>query len=84
MDGILWTIETLHFIIHNHYEEPPCHRVKCLGLFFRIIDCCNMLRGFFMFLIFICKKSFWTKVKRFWFLKFRSPSPTPIKMDTFS
>ena len=43
-----------------------------------------MLRGFFMFLIFICKKSIWTKVKCFWFLKSQPPTAKPVEMETFS
>ena len=37
---------------------------KFLGIFFRIIDSLNMLRGFFLFIIFICKKNVWTKIPR--------------------
>ena len=58
--GVLWIIESIHYIIHNHYGAP-CVSFKSINFFFRIIDSCNMLRGFFLFIIFICKKNVWKK-----------------------
>jgi len=71
--GIPWSVESLHFLIHNHYEQP-CERSTPVQAVLRFMDFCNMLRGFFMFLIFICKKSVWRKVKRYWFLRSRAPA----------
>ena len=62
--GILWIIESVHFIIHNHYGQP-CQEYSFIGVFFRIIDSFNMLRGFFLFIIFILKKNVWKKIKSF-------------------
>ena len=70
--GILWTIETVHFFVHNHYNEP-CQTSKYIKIAFRVLDSCNMLRGFFFFIIFVCKRNVWIKIQRFFFLKFRSP-----------
>ena len=39
--GILWIIESVHFIIHNHYGQP-CQKYSFIGVFFRIIDSFNM------------------------------------------
>ena len=50
----------------------PCTTVQAVDIFFRIIDFCNILRGFFFFIIFVCKRSIWEKVRHYWFLKFSS------------
>ena len=70
--GILWTIETVHFFVHNHYNEP-CQTNKYIKIAFRVLDSCNMLRGFFFFIIFVCKQNVRIKIQRFFLLKFRSP-----------
>ena len=70
--GILWTIETVHFFVHNHYNEP-CQTSMYIKIAFRVLDSCNILRGFFFLIIFVCKRNVWIKIQRFFFLKFRSP-----------
>ena len=77
--GILWTIESVHFVIHNHYGKP-CSTYQSLQVFFRIMDFCNVLRGFFFFIILVCKRSIWIQVKHFWFLK-RSGSASACHQD---
>jgi len=59
--GILWTFSCLHYLIHNHQTQDHhnCDQEEfntSLEIFFRIIDCLNLLRGLFFFLIFTCKK----------------------------
>ena len=60
--GILWGCEGIHAIIHNDQE---CQN-SSLEVFFRAIDSLNILRGFFIFLIFICKRTVWTKITRYY------------------
>ena len=61
--GILWGSEGIHAIIHN--EKENCQNSP-LDVFFRAIDSLNILRGFFIFLIFICKRTVWTKITRYY------------------
>ena len=65
--GILWSCESIHAILHND-ETEKCH-LSSLEIFFRIIDSFNLLRGFFIFLIFICKKTVLTKMKCYYMQK---------------
>ena len=60
--GILWGCEGIHAIIHNGQD---CQN-SSLDFFFRAIDSLNILRGFFIFLIFICKRTVWTKITRYY------------------
>ena len=62
--GILWVCESFHSIIHDGGRE--CKRGSLIGIFFTVIDCFNSLRGLFMFLIFICKKSVWVQMKLYY------------------
>jgi hypothetical protein len=51
----------------KHYGEPS----GVFNIFFVFVDCCNMLRGFFIFVIFICKRRVKMKIKRFLFCRFQ-------------
>ena len=62
--GILWGCESIHAIIHNN-ETEKCP-LSYMEIFFRAIDSLNLLRGFFLFLIFICKKTVWNKITRYY------------------
>ena len=64
--GLSWTLESVHFIIHDKLYP------KFFGvyIFFRVVDSCNLLRGFFFFIIFVCNKNTWGKIKHFWYLQF--------------
>ena len=63
--GILWTFSFLHYLIHGNHSNTSCEDFSSyLEMFFRVIDSLNLLRGFLMFLIFVCKKTVWGKVKR--------------------
>ena len=58
--GTLWIFSFLHYIIDkDHLEETGV-----IETLFRIADGLNMLRGFFMFIILVCKKDILTKLKR--------------------
>ena len=71
--GILWSIESVHFFLHKHYGAP-CEDLNFIKVVFRVIDCCNILRGFFFFLIFVCKRDVLMKIRRL--LKRQSRSST--------
>ena len=62
--GILWTISFLHYMIHGDHSNSCEEYSTFLEIFFRMIDGLNLLRGFFMFLIFVCKRTVWSKVVR--------------------
>ena len=62
--GILWTFSFLHYLIHGNHSNTSCEEYPSyLEIFFRVMDSFNLLRGFFMFLIFVCKKNVWQKVR---------------------
>ena len=62
--GILWTFSFLHYLIHGNHSNTSCEEYSSyIEIFFRIIDSFNLLRGFFMFIIFVCKKNVLVKVK---------------------
>ena len=61
--GILWVVESIHSIIHNKQEKCELSSME-VEVFFRVIDMLNILRGFLIFLIFICKRTVWTKMTR--------------------
>ena len=58
--GILWSFECIHFLMHGDHQNTSCH--LSLEMVFRAIDCVNLLRGCFMFFIFVCKESILAKV----------------------
>lgn len=41
------------------------HHKSNIEYLFSIMDCFNLLRGFFFFIIFICKKSAFEKIKKY-------------------
>ena len=61
--GILWMFSTIHYILHSNHPEGLCHYSNNLEVFFRVIDSLNLLRGFFMFVIFVCKENVKNKVR---------------------
>ena len=58
--GVLWVFECLHYLLHGDHKDIDCDSYTELGL--RIIGCINLLRGFLIFLIFVCKRSTMEKV----------------------
>ena len=65
--GLLWSCESIHFIIHDD-DINGCSSSSA-EVFFRIIDCLNLLRGFFIFLIFVCKQNVWKKIQAYYRVK---------------
>ena len=51
-------------MIHGDHSNSCEEYSTYQEIFFRMIDGLNLLRGFFMFLIFVCKKTVWSKVVR--------------------
>ena len=64
--GILWVCESIHAIIHTEEDTEEKCQYSSVEVFFRAIDTLNFLRGVFIFIIFICKKTVWTKITRFY------------------
>ena len=68
--GHSWTLESVSFIIHEEFWPT----FAGLDMFFSIIDSCSLLRGFFFFIIFVCNKNTWGKIKQFCYLVY-NPEP---------
>ena len=59
--GLLWLFDSLHFLLHgDHSQMDDC--MTQVELMFRVLGCFNLSRGFFIFLIFVCKRSTLSKV----------------------
>ena len=74
--GIPWLFEGIHYVSHeHHYKTEPSTRGPAAydfenthsgftDVFYRIVDVFNLLRGLFIFIIFVCKKTIWEKMKK--------------------
>ena len=58
--GILWIFEFIHYFVHGDNGDFMCS--SFFKYFFRIMDGINLLRGCFIFFIFVCKDSILNKV----------------------
>ena len=76
--GTLWILSFLHYIIHKDHSEVDTTGAGVMETVFRIADGLNMLRGFFMFIILVCKKDILNKLKR----KFMTDSEIPFETFT--
>ena len=74
----VWILSFLHYIIHKDHSEVDTTGAGVMETVFRIADGLNMLRGFFMFIILVCKKDILNKLKR----KFMTDSEIPFKTFT--
>ena len=61
--GLLWSFEGIHAIL---IRDGPDFQNPILDYFFLTVDILNLLRGVFMFLIFVCKKTVWLKARKWW------------------
>ena len=62
--GILWIFSCLHYLLHGNHRGMPCGQTSTkIEIFFRVTDSFNLLRGFFMFVIFVCKKNVLRKAR---------------------
>ena len=60
--GIPWIFESLHYLTHPHIENNECF--SATEIFFKISECLYFTRGIFIFIIFICKKTVWLRLKK--------------------
>ena len=57
--GLSWLSECIHIELHgDHQDLHDCNFY--LEVFLRVIGGLNMIRGFFIFMVFICKPKIWT------------------------
>ena len=61
--GLLWSFEGIHAVL---IREGPDFENPYLHYFFLTVDILNLLRGVFMFLIFVCKKTVLVKARKWW------------------
>ena len=61
--GLLWSFEGIHAVL---IRDGPDFENPFLHYFFLTVDILNLLRGLFMFLIFVCKKTVLVKTKKWW------------------
>ena len=78
--GALWIVSFVHYIIHKGHSEDDIRETGVTETLFRIVDGLNMLRGFFMFIILVCKKDILEKLKR----KFVTDSEECVPCDPFT
>ena len=61
--GLSWLSECIHIELHgDHTNMKNCNFY--VEVFLRILGGLNMIRGFFIFLVFICKPKIWNLVKK--------------------
>ena len=65
--GVSWLSESFHKLSHKTVLDHQSN----IETIFAIFDALNLLRGFFFFLIFICKKNVYTKMRNY--LRARNP-----------
>jgi hypothetical protein len=63
--GLPWLLESFHHLLHSNHPGGigPCSN-DFGEIIFRISSGFNVLRGFFLFIIFVCKPSIWKKLQR--------------------
>ena len=61
--GLSWFSECIHIELHgDHTNMKNCNFY--VEVFLRILGGLNMIRGFFIFLVFICKPKIWNLVQK--------------------
>ena len=76
--GTLWIFSFLHYIVHKDHVDTT--ELGVMETVFRIADGLNMLRGFFMFIILVCKQDIWNKLRR----RFLTNSEEHIQYDALN
>ena len=61
--GLLWSFEGIHAVL---IRDGPDFENTFLYYFFLTVDILNLLRGVFMFLIFVGKRTVWSKMRKWW------------------
>ena len=62
--GLLWIFEVLSGVLMQ--ANITFKYGSFFYIFFKITDALNLLRGFFLLLIFVCKRSVWRKIEAEW------------------
>ena len=61
--GLPWVFESIHYFAHDH-PLPKDECLSALEIFFRITEFFYFTRGIFFFLIFVCRRKVWSKLKK--------------------
>ena len=62
--GLLWILEGTHALFT--YFDPRKDEEGAFSLyFFKIVDTLNLLRGGFIFFIFVCKRKVWESINSY-------------------
>merc|ERR1719249_223149 len=76
--GLLWVLEGTHALIT--YFDPHGDEEGTISFyFFKIVDTLNLLRGVFIFIIFVCKRKVWESINSY---RRGTRSPLPRKNTT--
>jgi hypothetical protein len=57
--GLLWSCEAAKGVLNRVYSRTQLESSLFVYYLFRATELLNLLRGFFIFLIFVCKRSVW-------------------------
>jgi len=60
--GLLWVLEGTHALI-TYFDTNGDEEGAFSFYFFKIVDTLNLLRGVFIFIIFVCKGKVWESIK---------------------
>ena len=60
--GIPWIFESLHYLTHPHVDNDECF--SATEIFFKMTELLYFTRGIFIFIIFICKRPVWARLKK--------------------
>ena len=62
--GLLWVLEGTHALI-TYFDTNGDEEGAFSFYFFKIVDTLNLLRGVFIFIIFVCKGKVWESIKSY-------------------
>ena len=62
--GLLWVLEGTHALI-TYFDTNGNQEGAFTFYFFKIVDTMNLLRGAFIFVIFVCKRKVWESIKSY-------------------
>ena len=68
--GLPWVCESIHYFLFSKATQnvanvnPTSCKNDALEIAFRVVSGFNLLRGFFLLLIFGCKKVMWQRIKK--------------------
>ena len=62
--GLLWVLEGTHALI-TYFDPHGDEEGTFSFYFFKIVDTLNLLRGVFIFIIFVCKRKVWESINSY-------------------